>query len=76
MSTEEEITARIGVLGEQIKVAKAEKKAKEVWEGALNEMLALKVRRAKQTTLCLCKGELFFLKKHFSFFFVRLNLRR
>lgn len=44
MSTGEEIAAKIGELGEQIKVAKAEKKAKEIWEGALNEMLALKVR--------------------------------
>ena len=44
MSTGDEIAAKIGELGEQIKVAKAEKKAKEIWEGALDEMLALKVR--------------------------------
>ena len=44
MSEEQEIAAKIGELGEQIKAAKAEKKAKEEWEPILNEMLALKVR--------------------------------
>ena len=43
MSEEQEIAAKIGELGEQIKAAKAEKKAKEEWEPILNEMLALKV---------------------------------
>lgn len=44
MDTGEEIAAKIGELAEQIKIAKAEKKATELWEGALKEMLALKVR--------------------------------
>lgn len=52
MSTGEEIAAKIGELGEQIKAAKAEKKAKEIWEGALNEMLALKVRNYYVTSFC------------------------
>jgi hypothetical protein len=42
--TEEEITAKIGALGDQIKNAKAEKKPKEEWDPLLKEMLALKVR--------------------------------
>jgi hypothetical protein len=52
MSTGEEIAAKIGDLGEQIKVAKAEKKAKEIWEGALEEMLALKVRYHYVSSFC------------------------
>ena len=43
MSEEQEIAAKIGELGEQIKAAKTEKKPKEEWEPILNEMLALKV---------------------------------
>ena len=43
MSAEQEIAAKIGELGEQIKAAKTEKKPKEEWEPILNEMLALKV---------------------------------
>ena len=43
MSEEQEIAAKIGELGEQIKVAKTEKKPKEEWEPILNEMLSLKV---------------------------------
>lgn len=42
MSTPEELTAKINALGETIKAAKAEKKPKEEWEGALSEMLAAK----------------------------------
>jgi len=44
MGIEEELTAKIGELGDKIKASKAEKKAKEEWEPFLNEMLALKVR--------------------------------
>ena len=44
MDTGEEIAAKIGELAEQIKTAKAEKKATELWEGTLHEMLSLKVR--------------------------------
>jgi len=44
MSTEEEISAKIGELGESIKAAKAEKKPKEVWDPILKEMLALKAK--------------------------------
>jgi hypothetical protein len=39
----EEISSKIAQLGETIKQAKAEKKPKEDWEPALQEMLALKV---------------------------------
>lgn len=45
MDTGEDIAAKIGELAEQIKTAKAEKKEMELWEGTLNEMLALKVRQ-------------------------------
>ena len=44
MSTEEELTALIASLGEQIKVAKAEKKPKGEWEPLLQEMLAAKAK--------------------------------
>lgn len=47
--TEEEITAKIVELGEQIKAAKAENKPKEDWEGTLKEMLALKGRYRELT---------------------------
>ena len=40
----EELTARIGELGEMVKTAKTEKKPKEEWEPSLQEMLSLKVR--------------------------------
>ncbi len=40
----EEITSKIAQLGETVKQAKTEKKPKEEWEPALQEMLALKVR--------------------------------
>jgi hypothetical protein len=40
----EELTARIGELGEMVKTAKTEKKPKEEWEPSLHEMLSLKVR--------------------------------
>ena len=43
MGIEEELTAKIGELGEKIKAAKASKKPKEEWEHLLTEMLALKV---------------------------------
>jgi hypothetical protein len=43
MSTEEELTAKIVALGDQIKQAKADKKPKEEWDVFLQEMLALKV---------------------------------
>ena len=43
MTEEQEIAAKIGDLGEQIKAAKAEKKPKEEWEPILKEMLTLKV---------------------------------
>ena len=43
MGVEEELTAKIGELGDKIKAAKAENKAKEEWEPFLNEMLELKV---------------------------------
>lgn len=43
-NTKEEIAARITELGDIIKAAKAEKKPKEEWEPALQEMLSLKVR--------------------------------
>lgn len=42
MSSEEELSAKIGELGEAIKAAKAEKKPKEEWEHFLTEMLKLK----------------------------------
>jgi WHEP-TRS domain len=41
----EEITSKIAQLGETVKQAKADKKPKEEWEPALQEMLALKVCR-------------------------------
>ena len=44
MSTEEELTAKITVLGNQIKETKAAKKPKEEWDPLLQEMLAAKVR--------------------------------
>ena len=44
MGTEEEIAAKIGELGDQIKAAKAEKKPKEEWDPILKEMLDMKVR--------------------------------
>jgi hypothetical protein len=50
MSEEQAIAAKIGELGEQIKVAKAEKKPKEEWEPILNEMLALKVSYEQEET--------------------------
>lgn len=43
MGIEEDLTAKITELGDKIKAAKAEKKAKEEWEHFLNEMIALKV---------------------------------
>lgn len=43
MGIEEELSAKIGELGEKIKLAKADKKPKEEWEHFLTEMLALKV---------------------------------
>lgn len=43
MGIEEDLTDKIGELGDKIKAAKAENKAKEEWEHFLNEMLALKV---------------------------------
>lgn len=43
MSTEEELTSKIGSLGDAIKVAKAEKKTKDEWTPLLQEMLALKI---------------------------------
>jgi aspartyl-tRNA synthetase len=43
-STAEEIAAKIGELGEAIKVAKAEKKPKEEWEPMLQEMLVMKAK--------------------------------
>ena len=49
MTEEQEIAAKIGDLGEQIKAAKAEKKPKEEWEPILKEMLALKVSLHTQT---------------------------
>jgi aspartyl-tRNA synthetase len=42
MSSEEELTAKIAALGEQIKAAKAAKEPKEVWESTLQEMIAAK----------------------------------
>lgn len=42
--TEEELTIKIGELGEAIKVAKAEKKPAEEWKPMLDEMMAVKVR--------------------------------
>jgi len=41
--SEEELTKKISVLGEQIKQAKSENKPKEEWEPLLKEMLAAKV---------------------------------
>jgi hypothetical protein len=52
MSTEEELTAQIVDLGEKVKQAKADKKPKEEWDPFLQEMLALKVRRASSKTGC------------------------
>lgn len=49
MTEEQEIAAKIGDLGEQIKAAKAEKKPKEEWEPILTEMLAVKVSLHTQT---------------------------
>jgi uncharacterized coiled-coil DUF342 family protein len=43
MSEEQELTKKIGELGEQIKQAKADKKSKEEWDPILKEMVALKV---------------------------------
>ena len=43
MGIEEELTSKIGELGEKIKAAKAEKKPKEEWDHFLTEMLSLKV---------------------------------
>jgi hypothetical protein len=40
----QEITTRIAELGEVVKQGKTEKKPKEEWEPALQEMLTLKVR--------------------------------
>lgn len=48
MTTEEELTKKIGDLGEAIKVAKAEKKPLEEWKPILDEMLALKVRNEER----------------------------
>ena len=48
MGVEEELTAKIGELGDKIKAAKAENKAKEEWEHFLDEMLALKVSLQRQ----------------------------
>lgn len=43
MSTEEEISTKIGSLGDAIKAAKAEKKPKDEWDPLLKEMIALKI---------------------------------
>ena len=43
MTTEEELTKKIGELGEAIKAAKTDKKPQEEWQPILDEMLALKV---------------------------------
>jgi hypothetical protein len=51
MGIEEELSAKIGELGEKIKLAKADKKPKEEWEHFLTEMLALKVM-IKQVCVC------------------------
>ena len=47
--TEEELTNKIGELGEAIKTAKSEKKPQEEWQPLLDEMLALKVRTKEKT---------------------------
>lgn len=44
MSTEEELTAQIKALGDQIKAAKADKKPFEEWEPTLKEMQAAKAK--------------------------------
>jgi hypothetical protein len=49
MATEEEITAKIGGLGEAIKASKSGGKPKEEWEPLLAEMLALKVRSVERS---------------------------
>ena len=46
--TEEELTNKIGELGEAIKTAKSEKKPQEEWQPLLDEMLALKVRTKRK----------------------------
>lgn len=45
MSTPEELTAQITELGEKIKVAKADKQPKELWDEHLQAMLKAKVRK-------------------------------
>ena len=45
----DELTARIGELGDMVKNAKEEKQPKEEWEPRLREMLALKVRTTLST---------------------------
>jgi aspartyl-tRNA synthetase len=49
MGIEEELSAKIGELGEKIKLAKADKKPKEEWEHFLTEMLALKDKFKQET---------------------------
>eukprot|EP00977_Amphora_coffeiformis_P000250 scaffold75_cov165-Amphora_coffeaeformis.AAC.26 len=44
LTTEEEYTAKIGELGDQIKAAKTAKKPNEEWDPILKEMLALKAQ--------------------------------